>query len=647
MELKFLNLEEAKSAEFIFEDNNETKLESFVKNIKKDDLDYFYIIVNNGIKFSEYVKTNKLNFCNILVESSKEKSKYFCSYKYFLLNNKLYKYDKYLPKCSDKNSYILYADNYIIKYTGKGGGFLEDSKKELKLIDKLYDKYDFIRLQEILEKEINDNYAISIKRKINGKVLDKNMLNKLTVEQKIKILKQLAEQLYLLELNEYIYNDLHANNFMIDDDYNCILIDLGSVFDVEEKYNNYKKLTRNNSFNVAETFLVIIYELFNNNDEFYCGTVYDSNIRNKIYDANNYEIDIRRLVLDFKNIYDKYDKNIFEQINNLMKIISVKNNKIYYNNKYLSYKKVIKEKINKKGKRMESSKYYQVLEEYFAGKISSILDLQCDIHEEIKKVGLLNDNNVNYIGININDKIISENRIKFKNDKNKIFMVLDPINDPLPKADLIISGNFIKKLNNNEIWSLLGNIRESQAKYFVFPYSHAGLDEINKNSKSINLSFEPFVLPAPECLLPTKNLDESLAVYNIEKVSFFMSWVDEKTLNLRKEIVKYFDKDLEIIFEVFKKQENGKKLFIDAFKNDIDYDKYYYNEPYKSIVDKNNIFTKYINLMIVKKNSKDEIERLRKESTYGFLINGENFYYAKTIFVDYFCFKYRNLIKEL
>ena len=70
----------------------------------------------------------------------------------------------------------------------------------------------------------------------------------------------------------------------------------------------------------------------------------------------------------------------------------------------------------------------------------------------------------------------------------------------------------------------------------------------------------------------------------------------------------------------------------------------YYDEPYKTIVDKGGIFTKYIDFLILLYKG-DKLERLQNDQPerYKELLNEDNYLWASIIAKDFVKWKYNEL----
>lgn len=279
--------------------------------------------------------------------------------------------------------------------------------------------------------------------------------------------------------------------------------------------------------------------------------------------------------------------------------------------------------------------------------IASILEIQCGGGYEIENCLALQDRNLFYYGVDVRDQIILDNRQYFRHEKNKVFMTLDPSNEPLPRADLIVATGMAPFLPIANIWSLLENIRDSEGKYFAFDYYHSaeGINsdvKIEENSapqkRGINLCAAPFYFPKPRFLIPTDDLNISVAVYEISAVSYYMDWHNEDVSKLRQQLALRLEQDIRTLEDSFSKQPNGLKLFDEMMVKFLsapaaDHNqKYYYEEPFKTIINaasalqiRNNIFRLVY---------KSEPEVLAKEKGYEF-INSESAIQAQILAKDY------------
>lgn len=337
---------------------------------------------------------------------------------------------------------------------------------------------------------------------------------------------------------------------------------------------------------------------------------------------------------------------------------------------------------------LETKKYITLLKNFLGNKINSILEIQCGNAFDIESCIALQDKNLKYIGVDVVDEVIKDNRQFFRDEKNKLFMILDASSEPLPECDLIICSGMMEYLPILNIWSLIENIRDSGAKYVAFDYYHSSIDNLsinedikidlknenyeknleNKNNskkvkknkeiddeievkiqepikRAINLTQAPFYFPLPEFLIPTDDINHSLALYKIEDIKLYMDYQNNDISYLRSKLLPYLESDFNEFKNIFDKQENGEKLLKDALiANDLNWDNIYYNEPYKTIVDKNGIFTKWIDFFLILYKT-GKIDRLINDQPerYKDLLTEYNFLFASVIAKDFILYKLKEL----
>jgi SAM-dependent methyltransferase len=123
--------------------------------------------------------------------------------------------------------------------------------------------------------------------------------------------------------------------------------------------------------------------------------------------------------------------------------------------------------------------------------IKSILDIPCGDWNWMKNVDLCG---ASYIGADIVEPLIKSNRINYPNVD---FRVMDLINDPLPKVDLIFTRDCLGHLSNSNVLKALKNCEESKSKYLLatsFTKWNINPDIEDGGWKCINLMIPPFQL---------------------------------------------------------------------------------------------------------------------------------------------------------
>jgi len=86
---------------------------------------------------------------------------------------------------------------------------------------------------------------------------------------------------------------------------------------------------------------------------------------------------------------------------------------------------------------MQTKQYISIIKNHLPN-INSILEIQCGDEYRIENCLALQDRNLQYIGVDIDDDVIRNNRQYFKAEKNKVFITLDASNEALPKTDLVL-----------------------------------------------------------------------------------------------------------------------------------------------------------------------------------------------------------------
>ncbi|MDR0423713.1 MAG: class I SAM-dependent methyltransferase [Rickettsiales bacterium] len=310
----------------------------------------------------------------------------------------------------------------------------------------------------------------------------------------------------------------------------------------------------------------------------------------------------------------------------------------------------------------QTKAYITGVKNFFGDTINSILEVQCGGGYDIENCVVLQDKNLNYIGVDVDDKIIRDNRNYFKKEKNKIFMTLDASNEPLPKSDLVVCVGVMEYLPNANIWSLIENIRESGAKYVAFDYYCSAFNDLNINedikiltengpyekekaklkeqpkSRAINLIESPFYFPNPDILFPTVNINKLVAFYEIKDIYLYMDWCNADVSLIRKMLIPLFESKFNEIKDLFIKNE-AEYLFLDVMKTtEFSWEKYYYEEPYKAIVFDNRLYIDFFNLLKCQ-NDKEQMKiLLEKIFVFNDLIS-ENCLWVQCLLRDFVSYK--------
>lgn len=128
--------------------------------------------------------------------------------------------------------------------------------------------------------------------------------------------------------------------------------------------------------------------------------------------------------------------------------------------------------------------------------VSSVLDIPCGDFYWMKNVSL---DDVDYIGADIVDDLIKANSDLYERDGVR-FRKLNLIKDKLPKVDLVICRDCLVHLSFEDIFSALGNLRNSESEYVLtttFTGRTENTDIRTGQFRTINLQIAPFNFPEP------------------------------------------------------------------------------------------------------------------------------------------------------
>lgn len=170
--------------------------------------------------------------------------------------------------------------------------------------------------------------------------------------------------------------------------------------------------------------------------------------------------------------------------------------------------------------------YTESIRDYLPQLISdldtkSLLDVPCGDFYWMNHVDL----DITYIGGDIVKEIIESNNKLYKKD-NRSFIVLDLIQDTLPKVDMILCRDCFVHFSYKHIFSSLENIKASNSKYLLA----TTFTEVKRNDdiptglwRPLNLQLPPFNFPEPMELMnenwPTEDFqDKHLGLWRIEEI---------------------------------------------------------------------------------------------------------------------------------
>ncbi|MFD1064144.1 class I SAM-dependent methyltransferase [Winogradskyella litorisediminis] len=165
-----------------------------------------------------------------------------------------------------------------------------------------------------------------------------------------------------------------------------------------------------------------------------------------------------------------------------------------------------------------------LFEEY---KISTVLDLPCGDFNWMRKVDL---SNINYLGADIVEDIIEENKLKYQSEYIE-FEMMDIITSNLGKHDLVLVRDCLVHFSYVNIVKTIKNLKRSGSKYLLtttFPGIDSNKDIVSGEWRPLNFAIYPFFFPKPIELLnenyqgKEKYKSKSMALWEINdlRISF-------------------------------------------------------------------------------------------------------------------------------
>ena len=159
--------------------------------------------------------------------------------------------------------------------------------------------------------------------------------------------------------------------------------------------------------------------------------------------------------------------------------------------------------------------------------IQSILDIPCGDFNWMEKVNL---EKVKYIGADIVDQLIQENKKKYSDRENISFETLDLTSDQLPESDLIFCRDCLVHLSYENVFKALKNAKKSNSKYLML----TSFTDQSKNNdiptgewRALNMQKAPFNLPTPILTISENYKDESgkyndkaMCLWDLRELSF-------------------------------------------------------------------------------------------------------------------------------
>ena len=160
-------------------------------------------------------------------------------------------------------------------------------------------------------------------------------------------------------------------------------------------------------------------------------------------------------------------------------------------------------------------------------EIKTMLDLPCGDWSWISKVNLAG---IEYIGGDIVDDIIVNNKVKYPDFK---FQILDVVNDNLPAVDLLFVRDCLFHLEERQIKVAIDNIIRSGSTYFATTIHVECQDNVapsvSDRWRKINFTIEPYNLDEPIYLLDDRyeengiDEDKYIGIWSINEMKSLLT----------------------------------------------------------------------------------------------------------------------------
>ncbi len=129
-------------------------------------------------------------------------------------------------------------------------------------------------------------------------------------------------------------------------------------------------------------------------------------------------------------------------------------------------------------------------------QIKSILDSPCG---DFNWMSVMDLTGILYTGADIVGELIEENQSRYQRP-GMLFIKSNLIQDPLPKADLIVCRDCLVHFSYEDIGMALKNIIKSESTYLMttsFPGQRLNFDITTGDWRPLNLEIRPFLFPKP------------------------------------------------------------------------------------------------------------------------------------------------------
>ena len=169
------------------------------------------------------------------------------------------------------------------------------------------------------------------------------------------------------------------------------------------------------------------------------------------------------------------------------------------------------------------------LESFFKEfNIKSIIDIPCG---DFNWFGKINLENYKYIGCDLVEEVITNNNLKFNNNKNISFTTFDLINDDIKKFDnydFLIIRDCLVHLDNKDVHKILKKIFSSKIKYIGLTSYDIENNDIKPQKgdrwRPINFLLKPYLLDTPFYII-----DDSNSFNNTENLKKLLIWKNENS----------------------------------------------------------------------------------------------------------------------
>lgn len=155
--------------------------------------------------------------------------------------------------------------------------------------------------------------------------------------------------------------------------------------------------------------------------------------------------------------------------------------------------------------------------------MTSILDIPCGDFHWMKEVSF--PQGITYTGGDILEEVIAEDQARY-GSSSRSFQRLDLLQDPLPRADLVLCRDCLVHFSFADIAIATRNLKRSGSTYLLtthFPAVAVNRDAMTGQWRPLNLQRPPFHFPTP-LLVISENLeieqfaDKSLALFRLSDI---------------------------------------------------------------------------------------------------------------------------------